>query len=254
MGAPLRGPDPGGHTLTAFLALSASAAPQSEDAGAKLLAAIDEAHTKAKTLRCDLEIVTQEAGRSERKLSQTLRVKGQKCLLEFTAPEAMKGTKVLVLGPTEWYVYLPAFGKVRRIASHTKDTTFMGLSFTIDDYFFNTYSEEYSAAAVPDEPAGDVRLLLIPKPGKDLRYAKIDMTVDKQGSVPTLLNHYDEKGTLLKTETRSDYVTKEGVRLATRLKMVDRTREGQWTTLEVKNLEVNADLSDDLFTKRSLGQ
>lgn len=31
------------------------------------------------------------------------------------------------------YVYLPAFGKVRRIASHTKDQGFLGLTFSQDD-------------------------------------------------------------------------------------------------------------------------
>ena len=47
------------------------------------------------------------------RLALIVKLKAEKRLTEFTAPADMKGTKVLVLSPTQMYVYLPAFGKVR---------------------------------------------------------------------------------------------------------------------------------------------
>jgi hypothetical protein len=163
----------------------------------------------------------------------------------------MKGTKVLLLSPTEMYVYLPAFGKVRRIASRTKDKGFLGLTFAIEDYFFNTYSDRYSAALASDS-GPEVRLLLTPKPGQETPYAKIDMTVAKDKGVATLLKCYDGKGALLKTETRSGFDEQDGVLLPSEIRMVDNTVEGRSTTMLRKSLKVNEDLPDDLFSKREL--
>src|ERR1700733_10051447 len=117
--------------LTAAAALCAVAPhAYADDAGDKAVAAMDAAMNKAKTLIFDYEIVNKEAGKDERSLAMKVQLKGEKRLSEFSAPADMKGTKVLILSPTQMYVYLPAFGKVRRIASHTKDQGFLGLSFS----------------------------------------------------------------------------------------------------------------------------
>jgi outer membrane lipoprotein-sorting protein len=239
-------------TLIASLPLPpVYATQQSEEAGTKLLSKVDEAHTKAKTLSCDFEIVDQEAGKPERKLSMTFRVKGPKCQFEFTSPEDMKGTKALILGPAQAYIYLPAFGKVRRITSPTRDRGFLGLTFGIEDYFFNIFSDQYSAA-VASESGDEAKLLLTPKPGQGAPYAKIEMTVSKDKGVATLLKLYDEKGILIKTETRSDYDIQGGILFPTQIRMADNTTEGRSSTMVRKSLKVNEDLSDDLFTKREL--
>ena len=226
---------------------------QAVEAGTRLLAKVDEAHTKAKSLTCDFEVVDQEAGKPVRKLTQTFRVKEQKCLFEFTSPADMKGTKVLLLSPTEWYVYLPSFGKVRRIATHVKDKGIFGLTFGIEDYFFNTYSDQYSAALMSESDT-ETQLFLTPKPGQDPRYAKIEMTVSKDPAVATLLMYYDAKGTLLSTEDRSGYEDQDGVRLPWRIRRTDNTVEGRSTTMLRNSLKVNEEIPDDLFTKRSLDQ
>ena len=83
----------------------------------------------------------------------------------------MKGTKVLILSPTQMYVYLPAFGKVRRIASHTKDQGFLGLSFSQDDMATTAYAPLYSGAISSDSGAQTI-VTLTPKAGVDAPYAE----------------------------------------------------------------------------------
>src|SRR5262245_8249677 len=101
-------------------AMGLSHAPAlADDAGTKTLAAAETAMNKYKTLYQEYEAKTTEAGKAEKTVGLNVWIKADKRLTEFTAPADLKGTKVLILSPTEMYVYLPAFGKVRRIASHT---------------------------------------------------------------------------------------------------------------------------------------
>jgi len=220
-------------------------------AGEKILAAVDHSLNQAKTLYLEYDIVNQEPGKSEGKQAQTIWVKGSKRLVAFIAPQALEGTKVLTLSPTEMYVYLPAFGKVRRVDTKAINNGFMGMVFSPNDFFVAQYSGDY-AAEVHSEAGNEVTLFLTLKAGKPSPYAKIEMTVLKEGFLPTMLKFYDAKGVHLKTETRGRYVLKDGVNLPAELKMTDATKEGCWTTMVQKVLRVNEDISDDVFSKRNL--
>src|SRR5690606_1979546 len=62
--------------------------------------------------------LTDAAGKTEQRVMEMTEKDGDKRLLRFEAPGDIKGLGVLVKGMDTIYVYLPAFGKVRRIASH----------------------------------------------------------------------------------------------------------------------------------------
>src|SRR5579871_6191295 len=132
-------------------ALSPSAPAHADPAGDAALAKLDAAMNKAKTLVVDFEIVNKEPNKDERTMAMNVKLKGEKRYSEFSAPADMKGTKVLVLSPTQMYVYLPAFGKVRRIASHTKDQGFLGLTFSQDDMATTSYGPLYAASVLSDD-------------------------------------------------------------------------------------------------------
>jgi outer membrane lipoprotein-sorting protein len=241
--------------LTAAAALAASTPPSpalADDAGDKAVAAMDAAMNRAKTLIFDYDIVNKEAGKDERTLSMKVQLKGEKRLSEFSAPADMKGTKVLILSPTQMYVYLPAFGKVRRIASHTKDQGFLGLTFSQDDMATTAYGPQYAGALSGDTPA-QVTLTLTPKAGQDTPYAKIEITVTKDHMVPSQLKYFSADGTNVKTETRTAYTCEGDVCTPGELKMTDNAK-GSWTKLVAKSRKVNADISDDVFSQRNLGE
>ena len=60
-------------------------------------------------------------------------VKGPKALTDFSAPADLRGTRVLVLGRTQMYIYLPAFRKIRRIASHVNQQSIECLALLLVD-------------------------------------------------------------------------------------------------------------------------
>src|SRR5262249_47141675 len=176
---------------------------------------------KAKTLKFDYEIINKESpDRAEKTLGLKVLLKGEKRFTEFSAPADMKGTKVLIISPTQMYVYLPAFGKVRRIASHTKDQGFLGLTFSQDDMATTAYSPQYTAAIL-SEDAADWKLSLTPKAGKDTPYTKIEMTVLKDKKVASELKYFGADGKNVKTETRTGFSCEGDVCTPGELKMTD---------------------------------
>jgi outer membrane lipoprotein-sorting protein len=239
-------------TVSAAAALAGGTVALADAPGDRLVASLDAAMNRAKTLSFEYEIVNKEAGKDERTLAMKVLLKGDKRLSEFSAPADMKGTKVLILSPTQMYVYLPAFGKVRRIASHTKDQGFLGLSFSQDDMATTSYGALYAGAITADTPA-QVTLVLTPKPGQDAPYSKIEMLVTKDHMVPSQLRYFNAEGANVKTETRTGYTCEGDVCTPGELKMTDNVK-GSWTKLIAKSRKVNADISDDLFTQRNLGE
>jgi hypothetical protein len=235
------------------LALLAVSAPLHADgAGDGLLTTADSVMNKARTLSFDYDIINKEAGKDERTLAMHIQLKGEKRLTEFSAPADMKGTKVLILSSTQMYVYLPSFGKVRRIASHTKDQGFLGLAFSQDDMATTAYGPLYSAAVTGDS-GGQTTLTLTPKAGVDTPYAKIELTINKDKNTVAQLKYYNGDGTNVKTETRSNYDCSSDVCTPGELKMVDNVK-GNWTKLVAKSRKVNEEISDDVFSQRNLGE
>jgi outer membrane lipoprotein-sorting protein len=244
-----------GLTLSLAAAAALFAAPpaaRADAAGDAALAKVDAAMNKAKTLKFDYEIVNKEgADKSEKTLTMKVQLKGEKRFTEFTSGD-MKGTKVLVLSATQMWVYLPAFGKVRRIASHTKDAGFLGMTFSQDDMATTAYGPQYAASVLSDD-AANTKLSLTPKPGVEAPYAKIEITVSKDHMVPSELKYFNAEGKNVKTETRTGYACEGDVCTPGELKMTDNTK-GAFTKLVAKSREVNKEISDDVFTQRNLGE
>lgn len=226
---------------------------RADGAGDKVLAAMDGAMNRAKTQFFEYEVVNQEPGKGERKLGLQVRLKGDKRFTEFTAPADMKGTKVLILSSTQMYVFLPSFGKVRRIASSVSDQGFMGMTFSQDDLANQAYGASYSAAVGAETPA-DYKLVVTPKAGQTTPYAKLEITVGKEKMLPTEIKYFNAAGTNVKTETRSGYTCEGNVCTPGELKMVDNTKGGASTKMTRVKWKVNEEMSDDLFSKRSLGE
>jgi len=230
-------------------ALGLSHGAHADDAGDKTLSAVETAMNRATSHYFEYEAVTTETGKADKKVGLNVWIKGEKRLTEFTAPADLKGTKVLILSPTEMYAYLPAFGKVRRIASHTGDQSAFGMAYSQEELATQKYSGQYAAAQ-----SGD-KITLTPKSGQTTTYSKIEMTVVKDKNVPSEIKYYNAEGKLVKTETRSTYTCGDGdkknICTPTTLKMVDHTKN-LTTTLTRKTWKVNEAIADETFSKRAL--
>ena len=83
-------------------------------------------------------------------------------IMRFTAPASQAGISVLALPDDIMYMYLPAFGKERRISSSVKNQNFAGTDFSYDDMEPKPYAEKYTPELIGEEGSAYV-LKLIPK-------------------------------------------------------------------------------------------
>lgn len=235
---------------TVTIALSHGAA-QADSAGDAALTKVEAAMNKAKSHYFEYEAATTETGKAEKKVGLNVWIRGDKRMTEFTAPADLKGTKVLILSASEMYVYLPAFGKVRRIASHTTDQSAFGMAFSQDELATQKYSGQYQAVVTT---AGDkeTKLTLTPKADQKPPYGKIELTASKDKNLPTEIKYYNTDGKLVKTETRTGYTCESDICTPGELKMVDHTKSGLTTKMTRKKWKVNESIADDVFSKRNL--
>ena len=75
--------------------------------------------------------------------SEMYQMGDEKRLVRFLSPADQKGIGFLSLPDDVMYLYLPAFHKIRRIASHVKNENFAGTDFSYDDMSSFQYAEEY---------------------------------------------------------------------------------------------------------------
>ncbi len=237
--------------LAFLVAFPLASVARADAVGDATVVAMDAAINRAATLIFDYEIFNQEPDKPERMLTMTVQVKGSKRLYEFTSPPDMKGTQVLVLSPTQMYVYLPAFGRVRRIVSQTKEQGFLGLAFSQDDLAITSYGLQYAGRIVSQTPTQHV-LVLTPKAGQETTYARIEITIVKDRMLPLQLKYFNSEGANIKTETRSGYTCEGTVCTPRDIKMVDNTKRNS-TRFVRKSWKQNVAISDDVFSQRNLG-
>ncbi len=219
-----------------------------------LLQKIDAELNKWKTLDYSYKIVTTKQGDDDAGVL-SLRMRMQytgahnKQLIEIFEPADMKGTKVLTLAPTEMYIYLPAFKKIRRIASHVTEQGFLGTALSQRDLTLTRYSDKYDAS---DKSAADGKITLTLK-GKteEAPYPKIVLTVDENKLLPSTIKYFNDEGKHVKTETRTQYRCSKDYCTPGAMKIEDHAA-GVKSILYLKDYTINPKLEDGLFSKRSL--
>ena len=171
-------------------------------------------------------------------------------LVRFLAPADQKGIGFLSLPGDVMYLYLPAFRKIRRIASHVKNENFAGTDFSYDDMNSFKYAEEYNARLL--ETTDQHYLLeLIPKPHVKKDYAKLKLWVRKNNFYPVKIEHYDKGGNLWKTMERRKIEKKGNYWVSLEMEMKDLKKQ-HTTKMITGKVELDTGLSDKLFTKRNL--
>ncbi len=171
-------------------------------------------------------------------------------LTRFLSPADVKNVTFLSLSDTEMYLYMPAFHKIRRIASSAKNENFMGTDFTYEDMTMNKLTEKFNAKILKEDN-DTVTLLLTPKPDADVSYSKEIMVVDKKTSLPRKIDFYNKAGELEKTLANLE--SKRVGKYWTIMHMVmENHLTGHKTEVVTENVKFDVGLPQRLFTKRML--
>lgn len=174
----------------------------------------------------------------------------EKRLIRFLSPADQKGIGFLSLPNDINYLYLPAFHKVRKIASHVKNQSFAGTDFSYDDMSSFKYAEEYDPKLLETTEENYV-LELTPKANIKKDYSKLKMLVAKESFYPVKIEHYDKAGNLWKVMVREKVVKKGDYWVSLKMEMKDLKKQHSTQTL-IEKIELDTGLSDNVFTKRNL--
>ena len=181
----------------------------------------------------------------------TIMQKGpEKRLIRFNTPADVKGVGFLVLEDDLMYLYMPAFAKVRRIASHVKNENFMGTDFTYDDMAQSDYVENYTPI-LRNETDRHFVLELTPKSESEIDYSKLVMWANKQTMLPDTVEFYDSSARLLKVMIQTKTERVDGYWTPQHIEMID-VQDQHKTTMELVNVKHDQGIPDKRFTQRYL--
>jgi len=225
--------------------------PAEAATGDEVLAMMDAAGSRATDQLFEYELINVEPGREPKMMALRVQIKGDKRMTEFLAPGDMKGTKVLVRSRTELYIYLPAYNKVRRVASHATKGGFLGTTYSNEDISTITFGDIYSGKLLT-ETDSDWTVEATPREGVKVMYGKLIFTVRKDYKQASQVQYFNQKAEHIKTETRTEYSCQGDVCNAGVMRMVDHRSGDASTEFQRRDWQVNTGVSDSLFSKRNL--
>jgi outer membrane lipoprotein-sorting protein len=235
--------------LAALLAWPAAAGADAR--GDKILKLMDKALNSYEDQQFTYELTTKEPGKAPRTLHLKVAIQGETRRVDFTAPGDVKGMKILMLSMDQMYVWLPAYRKIRRVASHVRDQGFMGTTFNHDDMSITHYAPLY-AATFEGETKDHWTIKVTRRPGKKSPYKMIRFTVSKKHHHPLEIRYFNNKGVHAKTETRSKYACQGKICVAKVMRLVDHTRNNAWSEFVTTEWKVNTGIKKRFFTVRAI--
>jgi outer membrane lipoprotein-sorting protein len=202
-----------------------------------------------------MEVVT-EHYRREMKLEGWSRGKDHS-LIRILAPRKEKGMATLKAGVDIWN-YLPKVDRVIKVPSSMMGGSWMGSHFTNDDLVKESRMTDDYTYEITFRGERDGRevidLTLTPLPEAAVVWGKVTVSVLKEGWIPLSIDYYDEDMDLARTMVYSEVRDLGGRRIPAKMEMRPTDKPGEHTEIVYHDIEFDIDLSDDLFTLRSLTQ
>ena len=184
--------------------------------------------------------------------------RGEKNLVRYLEPRRVKDQAVLMLNHADdIWMFFPRTQRVRKLATHAKKQKMQGSDFSYEDMGSgDAFINDFSSKRLDDEQKEGqdcYTLELLRKPESDSSYSRLVMWVVKENFIPVVIDYYDENDPsyLRKTMIASDIRVIDGIPTAMKIVMLNKNDNTQ-TEMELLEVKYNLELSDDMFTERSL--
>jgi len=235
--------------LAAMIVLPGVQSLHAQDA-AEIIKKMDQLLYAPKDMTGTNTLILIDKNGKEESRSAVVKQKGTNMrIMRFTSPASQAGISVLALPNDVMYMYLPAFGKERRISASVKNQNFAGTDFSYDDMEPKPYAEKYTSKLLNTE-ADNFVMELIPKGNSD--YSKLIITINKGNYYPVAMEYYDRGGNKVKVATYN--FQKIGNYWNTsEVEMTD-LKKNHRTIMKMSNVKYDTGLTDDEFTVRKLIQ
>jgi len=192
-------------------------------------------------------------GRERVRTVRIIRQGDERQIMWFLAPADVRGTSFLRISNEDrnddMWLYLPAFKKVRRIATKARKENFMGSDFTYED-MEKRKLKDYTYKLLREERLADHECYVvesIPKESVDSDYSKIISWVWKDDYLIIKEEFYDGKAELRKVKTMRGLEKHNQYWIPGGLKM-ENVQKQHVTDIAFDNIEVDTGAEDDLFS------
>ncbi len=184
-------------------------------------------------------------------------------MTRFGLPADIKGTGFLQIenraASDDIWVYLPALGKTRRLASNNKRDSFFGTDFSYGDILLPAVAKYQHAMLRQEKIDGSDCYVIESKPRdaktrEDTGYGRKLTWVDTRSFVERKVEYFDAAGALIKTQLTFDVKVVEadsGRWMPMRRQMINK-QTGHQTVYQFDRFDVRKDLKDAAFTVRHL--
>ncbi len=235
-----------------FLIVIAPAWEITAQTAAEVLQKVDEVTfaPKDQVARTTITLVDKNGNESVRQAEMKQKGRNMR-MTRFTAPASQAGIAFLSLPGDVMYIYLPAFGRERRIASHVKNQSFAGTDFSYEDMEAVPYSEKFDPLLKESTDSHFV-LELTPKPDVRSEYSRLEMHVNRRNFCVDHVLFYDRGNRLMK-EMTAECGKVDGYWTQSRIVMKDLLKD-HTTRMEMEQVSFDNNLDDSEFTIRKLKQ
>ena len=184
---------------------------------------------------------------------------GERSFVRMEAPSKDKGTGFLKLHPNLW-MYIPRVERTMRIPPSMMLQSWMGSDFTNDDLVRDSSeTKDYNhrllgiETEVANHPGREAYVLeYIPHEDAPVVWGRILAWIDVDQGVVLRQEFYDEDGEKLRTMQFEEIREVDGRWLPHVWRMTPENKKGHQTTIEIKDMDFDAEIEEDVFTKRNL--
>jgi len=194
-------------------------------------------------------VIDSEGYKNERKTEMFQKGK-EKRLVRFLSPADQKGISFLALPDDVMYLYLPAFHKVRQIASHVKNQNFAGTDLTYDDLSAFELAEAHTAQLLGEEN-GSYLIKLSPEKTEGKEYRLLKVWYRKDNFYPVRVEYYDESGAMFKVIERRNLKQVKGYWIPMEMEVKNIKKEHTTKSI-IGEVKFDIGLDEEVFTKRNL--
>ena len=228
-----------------------------QNAAAIMQAAKDRIQSDTVSRRSRMVITAKNGGTTERVIDQYSKDGANgygRAVIVFQSPATVKGTRFLTMdnasGKSDQWIFLPALGKVRRIASSESSGSFMGTDFSYDDMsLMDRDTAKDTHTILREETLNGAACYVIESAPKDsdFQYAKMITWIDKANSRTYKRELYNKRGAVEKLMELSGYKDVQGRDTFTQTK-VSTLSAGTSTTISIDIIKYDDPIPEGVFT------
>jgi len=182
-------------------------------------------------------------------------VGNEKALIIVRYPKKEEGNKTLKIGNELWS-YLKNTETTIKLPPSMMLQSWNGSDFTNDDLVRESnLSKDYRQTIVRLDTVRGERcwvIELLPRPDAPVVWGKILYAVRQSDNLPAWQDYFDERGTLMRRMQFGEYRIMGGRKIPATWAMLNMTKDGHRTELEINSMQFDVPISDRMFSYREL--